>query len=195
MTIAIAAKWPWELILKLADLPPGRRINQAAILLSDSRWTISRSSTLGEGSEIHLDVGTKLFQLSNDAGAVYAGDTSAGEESMWRLERRFKQNRVNKPPHILAREMFKAIYARHRTENPLRIWVGVCDPQSRADLWFFNSDADFEPEAADGVQILAFPETEMAFREGLETVIQDSFANPSNIPLGPDRWRWNNCGN
>jgi len=185
MTIAIAAKWPWERVLELSSRRNNAAFPQAAILLSDSRWTISRPSDRDD-SEIHLDIGTKLFQLSNDAGAVYAGDVASGEECLWRLARRFHQRRVDIPPQELAHGLFRQIYANHQTDSPLRIWIGVCSPSSIAELWLFSSDHGFEPIESSGVQILAFPETEKVFREGLEVIVLDSFENPSNIPIGPD---------
>ena len=170
MTIAVAALWPWDYISSVMDLSTKAPLQQAVILLSDSRWTIKCKdpSKSGGVAENHLDGGKKLFKTASDAGAVYAGHVAAGEECLSRLARRFQKNMVKRPVTRLARDLFRAVYAGHHTKSPLRIFVGSCNQAGQAELWYFDSDKAFEPIRLTGVNLLAFPDTQKMFREGLE---------------------------
>ena len=164
MTIAIGALWPWARLASLAGLrenPPPR----ATILIADSRWTFLYPG--GRPSD-YSDVGTKLFRIAKDAGAVYAGDVDSGEECLARLARRFEKRRVKLPVTRMARDLFRAVYSRHHPGHPLGIFLGACSDRGDPELWYFDDSSDFEPVPLVGLNLLAFPETEKTFRAGLE---------------------------
>jgi hypothetical protein len=165
MTIAVAAIWPWDYVLDLSGVPSAA-LPQAVILLSDSRWTFVDPTI--PRPLYYEDVGTKLFQISNDAGAVYAGHVNAGEECLSRLARRFRKKLVKKPVTGMTKDLFREVYSRHNTKHPLRVFVGACSPGGRSELWYFGSERNFEPIKLTGIQLLAWPNTEQVFRAGLE---------------------------
>jgi len=179
MTVAIGALWPWARLAELAGLPSNSPPT-AVILIADSRWTYSLTH--------REDVGTKLFQLAKDAGAVYAGDVDSGEECLSRLARRFQKNRIKRPVTGLARDLFRAVYKRHKPVHPLRIFVGACGRGSNAELWGFDSDADFNPVSLTDVHLLAFTATEEAFWSGLE--YESHIIRPNKPPDPIDGAQW-----
>lgn len=171
MTIAIGAKYPWGELNRLP--PPDSKISEAIVLASDSRFSRKLSHSYVPTS----DSGTKLFQLGNDAVAVYAGNSNAVEhcldELRWRLSR---QNRPNSnTSKRIAQETFQDVY-RHQIalmrlnpdEAPLYIIIGACNKKGKAELYRFRYNTGFIPEAINGLEAIGFEETVSVFKGLLE---------------------------
>ena len=181
MTIAAGALWPWWGEAGMPS-PPVRGLRpQAAILVCDSRWTIK-----GGKAVWHEDTAQKMFQIARNAGAVYAGHAEAGEEALNRLAARFSKGRAKKDQLGMARGLFKAVYDRHNTTEPLRIILGHCDPAGFAGLTYFGAENGFAPEPVEGVSVIAFSESEEAFRHGLAEVIKETVWGGKGGRFSPD---------
>ena len=183
MTIIAGALWPWWGEAGMPS-PPVRGLRpQAAILVCDSRWTMK-----GGKAGWHEDMGRKMFQIARDAGAVYAGHVEAGEEALNALAARFSKGRVkhNDRPR-LARDVFKAVYGRHQTTEPLRILVGHCDPKGFAGLTYFGNENGFEPRPEQGVSVIAWRDSKEAFTDGLADVIKETVWGSPGAGLSPYR--------
>lgn len=192
MTIAVAALWPWtaKQVVDLWDWQQltGVRSNHfpprpsAVILLSDSRWTYIDPSSPHQRIIGYEDIGTKLFNLATDAGAVYAGLVDAGEECLEKLASRFSKRRVERPVTTMAQNLFRATYASRTTNYPLRILLGACTPDSIAELWSFESANNFSPSRLSGIQILApSSNVEGTFLDGLAEVLIEVSPQPYDL--------------
>jgi len=144
-------------------------------LLSDSRWTYP--STRVE------DQGAKLFQIAEDAGAVYSGDVRSGDLGLNQLAGSFKIGKVKTSRSKTARDLLRNAYSRHAPDGPLRVFIGVCGPTTPARLLYFDSDQQFNPKRLSSVNVMAAPEAESAFREGLSEVTAETITTPSDLTV------------
>jgi len=156
MTLAVGVKYPWGELKRVIgpnDCAPG-----AIVLASDSRWTLL-DYDLPNGAG-HEDVGTKLFQLGNDVGAVYAGVSEVGERCLSALRERL--SRANKPSSQnsvnLAQQTFRHVWEDYLTSEAskqirpeyrcLYILIGACSKAGIAELYRFSSEQDFKPQVS-----------------------------------------------
>lgn len=175
MTLAIGAKYPWDELNKL--LPPNSNLPEAVILASDSRF----SRKLPCGYVPSSNIGTKLFKLGRDAGAVYAGISEVGEKCLdelrWKLSRQRTPN--SRQSRELAKRTFQDVYKHYlATERlkpddaPLYILIGTCDTRGQAELYRFSYAANFNPEPITGLKALGWPDTVSRFDNLLKNELQ-----------------------
>lgn len=167
MTLAIAAKYPWSNFSELIKM--GAPVSQAVIMASDSRWTYDDYYIPYE------DIGTKLFQLGKDCGAVYAGDVKAGEHSIKVLSNKLARRKTSdfQRSLVLAGSTFSRVYQYHQKERrskgervyPLYILVGVCNVVGEASLIYFSSESNFKPVFITGVYGVGIREAYASFEE------------------------------
>ena len=187
MTLSIAALFPWGRLGRIFEALHFTN-TQAAILIADSRWTYEGWVKPFE------DVGTKLFQITDDAGAVYAGDVMCGEEGIKKLtERHRKKLPQDRGRSVeIARSIFSETYVRHKAERPdiqgLSCLVGACSAQGKAELWYFGSDSDFTPIQKVGVQAIGSTKAVHRYKEMLLDIENEQFQSGINIPLEPEKW-------
>lgn len=166
MTLAVAAKYPWGVFSELIKM--GAQVSQAVILASDSRWTY------GNRNIPYEDIGTKVFKLGKDCGAVYAGDAKAGEHSIKEL---FNKLARRKTPNfqrslVLAENTFYRVYQYHKKQRdkqkriyPLYVLVGICDTLGQASLIYFSSKNNFKPVFLTGVYGVGIEEARVEFEK------------------------------
>lgn len=154
MTLAIGIKYPWGQLNRLIE--PNKPIPGAIILASDSRWTYLERNSINAVS--HDDFGTKLFQLGDDVGAVYAGVSEPGERCMDTLRDKLSQgNTPNSQNSVkLAQQTFEYIWKDYISSKEagkidqryrcLYIVIGVCDKWGRTELYSFKHENDFVAE-------------------------------------------------
>jgi len=175
MTIAVGAKYPWGDLKRLP--PPGSNIPEAVILASDSRISQKLSGHFVPKS----DSGTKLIQLGNDAAAVYAGFSKAGELCLDELRCKLsKQDNPNSArSRKIAQETFQKVY-RHQIASmklrpddaPLYIILGACNKRGQAELYRFRYNAGFIPESITGLKAIGWENTVSVFNELLQNELQ-----------------------
>lgn len=142
MTIAIGAKYPCgRLHVLQAHLP------QAIIFVTDSRWTYSSPKVRFE------DIGTKLYDLTNNSAIAYAGDVTSAEHCISELKRKLQNSRLR---IVNATETFQRVYRHHlknrsSLKHPLFFLMGVYLKTGQANLVYFESPA-FKPVFLEGVQ-------------------------------------------
>lgn len=167
MTLAVAAKYPWSNFSELIKM--GAPVSQAVIMASDSRWTYDDYYIPYE------DIGTKLFQLGKDCGAVYAGDVKAGEHSIKVLSSKLARRKTPdfQRSLVLAKSTFSRVYQYHQKEReskgervyPLYILVGICNVVGEASLIYFSSESNFKPVFITGVYGVGIREAYASFEE------------------------------
>jgi len=193
VTIAVGAKYPWGHLAKL--IPAGYGIPEAVILASDSRFSVRSSGGFTTAS----DIGTKLFKLTKDAAAVYAGISRVGETCLnslrWELRR--QNNSSSARSRKIAQKTFRSVYRQQiasmklRAEDaPLYVLVGACGKHGQAELYLFSYANNFEPESLTGLKTLAWPETAKVFKSLLDNEldravenIQNQRSNSRQIPM------------
>lgn len=191
MTLAIGAKYPWGELNKLVG--PGSEPPEAIILASDSRWTYHYSSMP------YRDIGTKLFQLGIDVGAVYAGYSQVGEECLYELGRQLSRQNMPDSKHSreLAQKVFRRTYKHHLAsrglspdEWPLYILIGTCNAMGRAELYHFRYSTNFEAEPLTGLKAIGWPDAKDKFNERFEEELRKQVrkelslrSNHPKIPL------------
>ena len=186
MTLSIAAKYPWGELRKLSafqgDLP------QAIIFATDSRWT----KYYPNNQHDFEDVGTKFFDLTDDSGAVYAGDVQSGEHCIKELKTKLKSNRKRsfKSSMYTAQQTFQRVYKYHiRTRKkkvfPLWFLIGVCDKAGNANLMSFSSPK-FNPIFVEGICGIgvrkAYKDFEKTLNDEIEKVVKEEFDTRSKFP-------------
>jgi len=193
VTIAVGAKYPWGDLNKL--IPAGYKIPDSVILASDSRFSVRSSGGFATAS----DIGTKLFKLTEDAAAVYAGMSRVGETCLnnlrWELRR--QNNSSSARSRKIAQKIFRTVYRQQITsmklkaeDAPLYVLVGACGKHGQAELYLFSYANNFEPEPLAGLKTLAWRDTANAFKILLDKEldvaiknIQNQRANSRQIPM------------
>jgi len=189
MTIAVAALFPWGR-LKDARLP----LEQAVILASDSRFTLS-------GGRVD-DNGRKIYPLGRDTVAVYAGDVLAAQRGLSDIQellrRRPKRMRTDaaRSAGLLLRDAYRrerASAQRHERMKvgPLHVLVGVCHPDGQAEIVRFSSPK-FAPLYVLGVDAVGGAEDVANFRWWLEEMQRqrwDESQDGMKLDPKPEDWR------
>jgi hypothetical protein len=101
---------------------------------------------------------------------VYSGDVRSGDLGLNQLAGWFKKGKVKASRSKTARGLFQNDYTRYVPNSPLRVFIGVCGSATPARLLYFDSGLQFNPKKLSGVNVMATPETESAFRTGLSEV-------------------------
>jgi len=164
MTLAIGIKYPVKQLNRL--LKQGSVTPEAIVLASDSRWTYPDGH--------YKDYGTKLFQLGDDTGAVYAGSSALGELCLTGLRNTFRNQKLRCSFfQEIAQQTFKEVYNQYSKEIPyskrvLYILLGICKPSGEAELYRFRFDTDFEPERLTEIQTIGCREPRMIFEKSLK---------------------------
>ena len=157
MTLAVAAKYPWSTFHKLINI--GAHAPQAVILASESRWTYNNYNIPYE------DIGTKLFRLAKDCGAVYSGDAEAGGDCIDELSKKLSKRKIPSSQRSLFTAETTFLY-------PLYILVGVCDSSGQASLIYFSSQSNFKPVFLEGVYGVGIREAYASFEERFKKEIE-----------------------
>lgn len=193
MTLAIGAKYPWGELNKLVG--PGSEPSEAIILASDSRWS---KWTDRYGFVPYRDIGAKLFQLGIDVGAVYAGDSQAGENCLGELRYRLSRQKTPNSKHSreLAQKVFRRTYKHHLAsrglspdECHLYILLGTCNAMGRAELYHFGYSTNFEAEPLTGLKAIGWPDAigkfDVLFKEELRKQVKEKLSLRRNYPEIP----------
>ena len=165
MTIAVGAKYPWGSLHRLYS--SNTKIPEAVIIASDSRLSVKQGTDFIPQSEI----GTKVFQLGNDAVVAYAGISAVGEkcidELRWKLSK--KQAPSSSDSRKIAQDVFQTAYKHNLTlmrirpdDAPLYILIGACNKNGQAELYRANCP-DFILEPIIGLNAIAWLNTKNSF--------------------------------
>ena len=149
---------------------------RTVILITDSRW-----SFLGSRREPE-DVGKKLFQLGTNAGAIYSGHVESAERGIGRVKRLLRSSRVtaDRLPEIA--ERLRAAHRQVGYGQVLNVVIAFRD-DDRARLVSLTSSEDFIPMPVEGIQVLADERTREAFRQGLDSVVDQTFRQTLSVPF------------
>lgn len=186
MTLSIAAKYPWGELRKLTVFERG--LPQAIIFATDSRWTKYYPNNQYDFE----DVGTKIFNLTDDSGVVYAGDVQSGEQCVNELRKKLKSKseRSFKVSMYTAQQTFQRVYQYHKRSRktkvfPLWFLIGVCDKVGNASLMSFSSPK-FNPIFIEGIYGVgvreAYIDFEKALNDEVKRVVKEEFDERSKFP-------------
>ena len=176
MTLAVGVKYPWGDLKRL--IGPNNCTPEAIVLASDSRWTLLGPHLPNVAR--HKDVGTKLFQLGNDVGAVYAGVSEVGERCLSSLRKRL--SRANRPSSQnsmqLAQQTFRYLWEDYLNSEDskricpeyrcLYILIGACSKAGIAELYRFSSEQDFKAEVSSAPYAIGIKERAERLLKALE---------------------------
>lgn len=147
MTIAIGAKYPCGRLQRALASLPQARLSEAIIFVTDSRWTYS-------SPRVHFeDIGTKLFNLTNNSAIVYSGDVASAEHCISELKRKLQNSRLR---IVDVSGTFQRVYKHHlrnrsSLKHPLFFLMGAYLKNGQANLIYFESPA-FKPVFLEGIQ-------------------------------------------
>jgi hypothetical protein len=173
MTLAVGAKYPWGELKKL--LTTAGKSPNAIILASDSRWTY------GSAVVPYEDIGTKLFRIGRNAGAVYAGDSQVGEECIDELRCQLHSQREPSSQfgRNLAHKTFRRVYKTYVGSRkwcpdkcPLYILIGACSTLGEAELCLFEYKDDFVPKPVESIKAIGMDDAVREFYRILENELE-----------------------
>lgn len=180
MTLAIGVRYPWGELNRL--LRRDSTIPGAIILASDSRWTQMDAS----GNRLEpKDIGTKLFRLGSNVGAVYAGVSEVGERCLGELRQKLSRQSISsfQNSRELAKQTFQQLWKSYLDSEAaqqispeyrcLHILVGACDKSGRAELYRFRYEADFEAETLTGPTAIGCDEPAKRLVHALEDKMRE----------------------
>lgn len=187
MTLAIGAKYPWGSLRKLGMFQ--RHLPQAAIFVSDSRWTKYYPNNQYEFENI----GTKIFPLPPDSAIVYSGDVISAEHCIEELKQKLQNLRKKNFTTSLytSQQTLQRTYDYHkRTRStkvpPLFFLIGTCDKSSKANLIYFSSPK-FKPIFIEGLYGIgvreAYQELEIALNQRIDEAVKEEIETRSRYPI------------
>lgn len=159
MTLALGVKYPYGRLRQALESLQHAHLQEAVILMSDSRWTFSEPQARFE------DVGTKIFKLDRSTALAYAGDVKTGEHCVKELEKKFKKLENNKIKYIDINGTFKRVYKYHKKRDPntfrLLFLMGKYLKSGKVKLIYFESP-DFKCVFVNGIKGIG---DELAYKE------------------------------
>ena len=187
MTLCIAARYPWGIMANL----PGGPGPQAILFATDSRLTLRPTETT-------YDIAEKLFQVSENVGIVYAGNSFLGETCVDRLREVLSAEHPVEAEDVatIAKSLVNSIYGEfvheHNSTPPLIFLLGTYEHRTHNAFLFGLENLgshSFEAQELTGVKAIGSTlQIRELYRQKLEEFIEWRLSHGRGVSDNPLEW-------